>query len=210
MVRPNVDLLPLLPVERDDETWTYRHLETGHRFAISCTQLLGRRLTPAALAAIEDYRHLWEPRGNAVHSALEHWLLHGIEPEDGPYSDWIRPLLQHPCWDAVTVIGVEARMFDLPHDIAGTGDVIVRYADGTVGAWDLKTKNAKSSNRQDVRPQLGFATRALVDHYDLTPSRNAVIWSYPGETRVETVNADECHYAWMDAVESYLWDCRPW
>lgn len=209
MVRPSLDLLPAMPVERDDSTWCYRRTDTGHQFAVSCTQLLGRRKTPAAMAAIEASRHIWEPRGNTVHRALEDWLL-GHEPDCGDYADWVEPLLAHRCWAAVEVIGIECRMFDQPQDVAGTADVLVRYRDGTVGVWDLKTKQAKGSSRQDVRPQLGFATRVLCDWYKLQPSRNAVIWAYPGETRIESHDADECHLAWQDAYESYVWDCRPW
>lgn len=209
--RLQIDLLPPMPVERDDETWTYRRTDTDHQFAISCTQLLGRSKTPAAMAAIEASRHIWEPRGNTVHAALEAWLLDDVQPDqDCPYHDWIRPLLEHRCWQQVTIIGIEARMFDQGHDIAGTADVLVRYADGTVGSWDLKTKQTQRSSKQDVRPQLGFATRVLIDHYRLLPTRNAVLWSYPGECVVETLDASECHLAWQDAVEAYLLDARPW
>ena len=206
---PPLDLLPPMPVERDDESWSYRRTDSGHRFAVSCTQLLGSSKSPAAMAAIEASRHIWEPRGNAAHAALEAWLL-GHQPDCSDYGQWIEPLLSHRCWDAVTIIGIECRLFDQEQDVAGTADVLVRYRDGTVGAWDLKTKQTKKSSRQDVRPQLGFATRVLCDWYGLQPSRNAVLWSYPGECVVESFEADECHMAWQDAHESYLWSSRPW
>lgn len=211
LVRPAIDLLPLMPVVRDDETWTYRRTDTNHQFSVSCTQLLAFDQSLAAAAAIEASRHIWQPRGNGVHAALEAWLLHGTEPDPADtYIDWILPLLSHEAWQRVTVIGIESRMFDMGDDVAGTGDVLVRYEDGTVGAWDLKTKESKRSSRQDVKPQLGFATRVLMDHYRLLPSRCVVLWSYLGQCQLTTHTADECHMAWQDRVEAYDMAMRQW
>lgn len=202
-----------LPIAHDPETWAYSRTDTGHLFPVSITQIIGAvTLTPTDLANIEAYRHIWEPRGNTGHHCLESWLKTGIRPtadDVGAYGDWVYPLIDCPIWQHCEVIASELRVYDMRQNWAGTLDVVVRWHKGGHGVLDLKTKSKLTSSKQDVRPQLGAGTRAVIDHYRLCPERNLVLWSYPGETRPEGLEPQECLDAWDDLFERYKLLHRP-
>lgn len=196
-----------LPLEHDPDTWTYRRSDTGHVFPVSITGIIGAvTLTDADRANIEAYRSNWEPRGNTVHQCLEAWLKTKTRPsadDVADYADWVYPLIDHQIWQHCDVIASEHRVFDMRQNWAGTLDVVVKWHKGGYGVLDLKTKSGTSSKKQDVRPQLGAGTRALIDHYILTMTRNLVLWSYPGEMRPDGFEAQACLDTWSELFDEY-------
>lgn len=201
------------PITRDDTSWSYRRTDTNHTFPVSITQIIGAvTLTDADRANIEAYRHTWEPRGNTVHHCLESWLKTGIRPsadDCGDYADWVYPLIDHQLWQHCTVIASELTVCDMRQNWAGTLDVIVEWHKGGHGILDLKTKSKHGSTKQDVRPQLGAGTRAVIDTYRLSPTRNLALWSYPGQMTPEGFEAQACMDAWADVFSEYVFRFRP-
>ena len=120
-------------------------------FPVSVTGVLSVLKSDFAMDRIEATRATWEPRGNSCHRALELFLLsqrgwsaptpecpleehsraawlHGLDGElealhDGPYANWIKPLLDHVRWNQVQVIASERATCCLTRRIAGTFDV---------------------------------------------------------------------------------------
>ena len=224
-----------LPIARDDASWTYWHTQTGHRFPVSITGVIGRvHKSSIALARIEACREVWEPRGNTCHAALQHfaiarWGLPAIQassssqhlpwpdwqlPPDphgplyGAYGAWIEPLLAEPLWDHVSVIGSELMLFDMQRNVAGTIDLVLRLPDGSCALADLKTLSAKGS-RYDTRPQLGAGIVMAEQHYGLVFSRGLTIWSKPGQCRIQSHTAQECRRSWTGTFAAYEQRWRP-
>jgi hypothetical protein len=196
------------PITRDDTTWSYRRTDTDHTFPVSITQVIGAvTLTDADRANIEAYRASWEPRGNTVHSCLESWLKTTVRPsadDCGAYSDWVYPLIDHQIWQHCTVIASELTVCDMRQNWAGTLDVVVQWHKGGHGILDLKTKSKPGSTKQNVRPQLGAGTRAVIDSYLLQPTRNLALWAYPGQMTPEGFDPQECLDGWSDVFEQYV------
>lgn len=202
-----------LPIDHDPSSWSYSRSDTGHVFPISITGIIGAvTLTDADRDNIEAYRHIWEPRGNTVHSCLESWLKTKVRPsadEVGDFGDWVYPLIDHEVWQHCDVIGAEHRVYDMRQNWAGTLDVVVRWHKGGHGVLDLKTKSKPGSKKQDVRPQLGAGSRALIDLYILSITRNLVLWAYPGEMQPEGFAVQDCLDAWTDLFDQYKLRFRP-
>jgi hypothetical protein len=226
--------LPPLPIERDDSTWTYRLTDRHHWFPVSITGVISRVCKSAeALAWIEAWREVWEPRGNCCHAALQHFanarwagppahwphssLTQGADwssPPDphgpcyGAYGDWIEPLFAEPLWDHVEVLASEVMVFDLVDNVAGTMDLIVRFADGSHGLADLKTLSEKGK-KYDTRAQLGAGILMAQRRYGLLFSRGLTIWAAPGRCQIQTHAANECVERWRQVFETYKAIWRP-
>lgn len=212
-----------LALTRDSATWTYCLLnpqqQVIHQFPVSVTSLISAvTKTPQQMEAIMASRHIWEPRGNTIHQALEvmaHQRFNRNPPPNlsppphGDYGSWIEPLLADPIWDRVTVIGAEVMSYSLRRNVAGTADLVLRFPDGTYGIADLKTQNSKTSSPYDTRPQLGAGVEMIGDHYKLLISRCLTLWSRPGSLTIQTHTADECLQAWLDICELYAMRFRP-
>lgn len=212
-----------LALTRDSSTWTYCLLDqqqrVTHQFPVSVTSLISAvTKTPQQMEAIMASRHIWEPRGNTIHQALEvmtHQRFNPNPPADlspaphGDYGAWIEPLLAHELWDRVSVIGAEVMSYSLRRNVAGTADLVLRFADGTYGIADLKTQSSKTSTPYDTRPQLGAGVEMIGDHYKLLISRCLTLWSRPGSLTIQTHTADECLQAWLDICELYATRFRP-
>lgn len=205
-----------LGLTRCPETWTYRI--NGRLFPVSVTQLISAvTKTPQQMEAIMSSRHIWEPRGNTLHQTLEHWVNQRWNPNPpsldppppGDYTDWIEPLLTHPIWDKVTVVGSELMAYSLRRNVAGTTDLVLQFSDGTYGIADLKTQSSKTSSPYDTKPQLGAGVEMIGDHYNLFFSRCLTLWSRPGTLDIQTHTADECLQAWFNACELYDLRYRP-
>lgn len=206
-------MLSPLPIARDSSSWTYHRTDVPIHYPVSITQVISAvTLTDADRANIERYRPIWEPRGNTVHACLESWLKTQTRPsadDMGDYSDWILPLIDHPFWSKCEVLASELMVYDDSQNWAGTLDLIIRWPDGSHGVCDLKTKSKPNASRQDVKPQLGAGTRAVIDHYTLNPTRNIVLWAAPGITTVTAEDPSECHMAWLDVFDAYCARFRP-
>lgn len=132
-------------------------------------------------------------------------------PSPGDYEPWVTPLLQSPLWDRIAVIGTEVMAYSLPYNVAGTADLVVRFADGTYGIADLKTQSNAKSQPYDTKPQLGAGVDMLGQHYKLLFSRCLTLWSRPGvPLQIQTHDAQSCLDAWLDVVEQYKTRYRPW
>lgn len=217
-VHATLTWLQPLGLTRDSATWTYS-LTNGHQFPVSVTSLISAvTKTPQQMETIMASRHIWEPRGNTIHQALEvmaHQRFNPnppaalLPPPHGDYGTWIEPLLADPLWDQVTVIGAEVMAYSLRRNVAGTADLVLRFPDGTYGIADLKTQSSKTSTPYDTRPQLGAGVEMIGDHYKLLISRCLTLWSRPGSLTIQTHTADECLQAWLDICELYATRFRP-
>ena len=207
-----------LGLTRDPATWTYR-LSNGHQFPVSVTSLISAvTKTPEQMEAIMTSRHIWEPRGNTIHKALEVMAHQRFNPNPPPnlspaphgdYGAWIEPLLSDELWDSISVIGAEVMAYSMRRNVAGTADLVIRFPDGTYGIADLKTQSSERSTPYDTRPQLGAGVEMIGDHYKLLFSRCLTLWSRPGSLVIQTHTADECLQAWLDVCEEYAARFRP-
>lgn len=167
-------------------------------------------------------RHIWEPRGTTVHLALQHYVEHRWNPDStwknppnltsddyAPYADYIEPLLSHDLWQRITPIGSEVMAYCLKRNVAGTADLIFRFADGTYGLADLKTQGSANAKPYDTRPQLGAGVHLVGDRYKLFFSRCLTIWARPGQLQLQTHDAQTCLDAWWDVLEQYEARFRP-
>jgi hypothetical protein len=214
-----------LGLTRDNQAWTYNLSDglTTYRFPVSVTQVISQvTKTPEQMARIMALKDTWEPRGNTVHLALEHFVHHRWNPETtyktpisltsepyATYQDWIDPLLVHPLWDRITPVGSEVMAYCLKRNVAGTFDLVFRFADGTYGLADLKTQSSASSQPYDIRPQLGAGVHMVGDRYGIYLTRCLGLWARPGGLTVQTYKAQECLDAWFDVLEQYEARFRP-
>lgn len=221
--------LPPLPIERDDRTWTYRLTDRHHWFPISITGVIARVCkTEDALAWIEAWREVWEPRGNTCHAALQHfaharwggpqelwpdgqdWSAlpqpHG--EQYGAYGAWIEPLLAEPLWDHIEVVASEVMVFDVVDNVAGTMDLIVRFPDGSYGMADLKSLS-EQGKKYDTRAQLGAGILMAQRRYGLAFSRGLTIWARPGACQIQTHPAEACVSKWKTVLSAYTSEWRP-
>jgi hypothetical protein len=93
-------LPPLVDLEFHADIHRYRYRGNWLRYSVS---RIAQPTTPEQRMRFEETRHVWEPRGNYVHTAAEALLL-GLEPVRGDYGPWIDALKD--CWllkDAETV-----------------------------------------------------------------------------------------------------------
>ena len=218
-----------LPLRRDDSTWTYRLTDREHTFPVSITGVIARVCkNEQALAWIEAWREVWEPRGNTCHAALQHFALHqwqaprrlwpggldASQPVDpwgelyGPYGHWIEPLLAAHLWRHVAVVAAELMLYDLERNVAGTLDLLLRFPDGSYGIADLKSLSGQGK-KYDTRPQLGAGIVMAEHHYRLPISRALTIWACPGRCEIKTHTAAECRRRWTQVFDAYLRDWRP-
>lgn len=201
-----------------DEAHVY-HLPDGHAFPISVTGLISAvTKTPTQMEAIMASKHIWQPRGDLVHLALEvmaHQRWNPSPPPDlqppepGDYEPWVKPLLDHPIWQQVQVVGAEVMAYSLRRNVAGTADLVLKLPDGTYAIADLKTQGSKSASPYDTKPQLGAGVEMIGDHYKLLITRCLTLWNRPGSLTIETHTADECLQAWLDVCEVYAERFRP-
>ena len=218
-----------LPISRDDSTWTYSLTDRHHWFPVSITGVIAKVCkNEDALAWIEAWRDVWEPRGNTCHAALQHFTLHnwqappqlwpaGLDarvPVDpwgepyGAYGDWIAPVLAEPLWGHVQVVASELMLYDAARNVAGTLDLVLRFPDGSYGVADLKSLSEKGK-KYDTRAQLGAGITMSEQHYRVPISRGLTIWAMPGQCEVKTHTAAECRRRWGEVFNSYVRDWRP-
>ena len=122
-----------LPITFDEEL--HQYLDTDREvMAFSVTEIVGFGKDARAMANIEATRHIWEPRGLAVHAAMEA-LAKGADPGSllrTEYDDWIKPLIEHPIWEFSEVLASEFRLCDRRRSIGGSFDLLL---------WDTITES---------------------------------------------------------------------
>ena len=224
---------PIPGLWREEES--HRYWLDEHLFPVSITGVLAHRLSGTAKRAIEAKRSIWEPRGLAVHAALEHYsqarFLVGMNPEEAllcveelpdhhSYRDWILPLLQLPLWDGVEVIASERLTCCADRNLAGAfdGAYLARRpaaaADSGEGArelrvlYDLKTLSAHGRPYSTAAQLGGYMVleAAQGNHYDA----GQTIWSKPGGAWVSGFySREDCLAAWAGAWSRYSSATRP-
>ena len=79
-------LINPLPIEFDEETHRYIWTPTNETMANSVTSITGFDMPESKRKSIEQFKHIWAPRGTAVHKALELFLLHKSVDYDYKYE----------------------------------------------------------------------------------------------------------------------------
>ena len=163
---------------------------------------------PEAERRFQETRHIWEPRGNAVHTYCETLLKGGILWKD-EFKDWTDEL--DDCWllTESEAVAVEYRLCDAKKGIGGSFDFLVRTSNGKLALGDLKTVGSDKaiSQRQPAKAQLGGYLAMLIDHHPgLTVDSCYTLVSGPGRYRLIKSEPDECLMAWVDAWDLFKLD----
>ena len=228
-------LEPIPGLWREERSHRYRLGD--HLFPVSITGVLRHGLSATARRAMEARRSIWQPRGNAVHAALECYsqvrflegrtaaeALLAVEglPQHQTYREWILPLLLLPLWDEVAVIASERLCCCLSRNLAGAFDGAYLSAvppglsppGGEAGGkplrvlYDLKTLSPRG------RP---YSTAAQLGGYMVLESAQGkhydlgqTIWSRPGVARAGHFHSRrKCLAAWTAAWTHYCLSQRP-
>jgi len=203
-------LAPIDGLEFREDIHRYRY--QGQWMAHSVTAVVGGELDATARERIEATRHVWAPRGIAVHAALEAHLL-GQPVEAGEYADWVEPMLDSWLFRDCEVVAVEYRLVDATCSLAGSFDFLLRTASGNLVLGDLKTVGSPSAvnARKPATAQLGGYNFMLAQHYPtLVIDKCVTVVSGPGAVEVKVSDPQECVNAWLDAWDRYqaAWELR--
>lgn len=206
MARPTHSKLldPIEGLEFHEEKHRYRF--KGQWINSSPTTVLGHDMDSYAKQKIEETRHIWQPRGNTLHSCLEQYLLGSAELDPGEYVDWWEPLKKCWLWEDAVVMGVELRLVDAKASLAGSTDFLLKTAKGSVVLGDLKTCATASAtkSRKNADAQLGAYLKMLNQNYPgIYVDRCVTVVSGPGLCRVISSEPDVCSLAWEDALSKY-------
>lgn len=195
-------LEPLKDLEFFSDIHRYRYRGQWMRYSVS---RIAQPTTPEQQARFEETRHIWQPRGNHVHTAAEALLL-GLEPEEGDYKPWVDAL--RSCWllDGAETIAAELGIVIPHHEIAGTFDGLIRAADGGITLLDFKTVQTEAAvdSRKPATAQLGGYLHGLNINYPMiTVGKCCTVVIGPGRSRVISQEPDECFSAWEDRLADH-------
>ena len=228
MPTPHPWLPPIPGLHRRDPEHRYWLGEV--EFPVSVTGVLSVLKSDYAMDRIEATRATWEPRGNSCHRALELFLLsqrgwsaptpeypleehsraawlHGLDGElaalhDGPYADWIQPLVTYERWSAINVIASERPTCCLKRKVAGTFDLAYIDEHGRRILADLKSLGENGST-YSTAAQLGGYMACEASHGVLYDA-GQTIWCRPGQTTFSPLySVAECRTAWAGAWATY-------
>lgn len=194
--------------------------ESKHRYAFdnvwqhhSVTRIIDD-LSDEARAQIEATKggeDGWEARGNAVHAALEQFLLYragqtanGLVMNE-KWADWIEPMVDHWLFEDCIVEAVELRLCDPQKSIAGSLDFIISDKNGDRILGDLKTVKTKAAadRRKPAEKQLGGYLAMLIDSHKYTVDKCVTLIAAPGRAVVKTSKPDDCLSLWLDAWSNF-------
>jgi len=182
-------------------------------FPISVTGVLSCLKSDFAMERIEATRSNWEARGNSCHRALELMLNAFHHPDgeelrdclrelqelaDGPYSDWVQPLIHHDRWWHLQIIASERPTCCLARRVAGTYDTAyIDEANRRVLA-DLKSLGENGSTYSTAAQLGGYM--ALEATHGVMYDAGQTIWCRPGSTTFSPLySRSECLLAWAAA-----------
>lgn len=171
---------------------------------------------------------LYRPRGRAlprripeIRNALAHTLRYAHCPalvgqgpwrptadRYKPFRSTIAPLLDHPIWQSVNVIAAPDLLYLPARPIAGSVDVILQLADGTIAIAGLYCCRQQPALATAVRTELGGFIAAVCDTRRLVPHHAFAIWAGPDEAIVETHHPDVCLGLWVDAIDQHNFAAR--
>ena len=192
-----------LPIFRDEAKHKYCWEPTGEWLAFSTTQACNDK-SPAAMANIEKYRHIWEPRGVHVHWTLQQKMLGDPNPDPGEFKEWVEPLMNHEYWKCFEPWAVEYMLCDLSKSVGGQLDLLgYDHAVNQLVLIDLKTQG-KNKGIYSTDAQLGSYVDALANHHGIVVDACRTVWSRPGKTVIgEIQDPLTCRLAWADAWEKF-------
>ena len=195
--------LDSLPIEFDEETHRYIWTPTNEIMINSVTSITGFDMPADKRKSIESFKHIWAPRGTAVHKALECFLLKKDISDDTTYDDWIVPLLSHQYFqEFFEPLAVEYRVVDLKHSIGGTLDAygIDKRTNKRV-LMDLKTQSNPNANAYSTNEQLGGYYSMLMKN-DIQVDECRTVWCRPNKTTVgEFQDPAKCYSDWVDKLD---------
>jgi hypothetical protein len=201
---------PIDGLEFHEEIHRYRY--QGQWMAHSVTAVVGGELDATARERIEATRHVWGPRGTAVHGCLEAHLL-GQPVEPGEYDAWVEPMLDSWLFRDCEVVAVEYRLVDPRRSLAGSFDFLLRTASGSLVLGDLKTVGSANAvaSRKPASEQLGGYLLMLADHHPwLTVDKCVTAVSGPGTFDLKVSEPQACADAWLEAWDRHQaeWQLR--
>ena len=204
MITTKPSKLQPLPIGFDEERHRYTWQPTGEVMAYSVTEIVGASKDAHALRNIEATRHVWEPRGLAVHAAMEAFA-NGADPNSllgTEYDAWVKPLIEHPFWEFSEVLATEFRLCDRRKSIGGSFDLLAWDTLGECTVLiDLKTQGP-SGRPYDTSAQLGGYVAMGNDQLKLKVDQCCTLWCKPGETTLgEDQQVDHCLMAWDEAYD---------
>ena len=196
-------LLNPLPIEFDEETHRYIWTPTNETMANSVTSITGFDMSESKRKSIEQFKHIWAPRGTAVHKALECFLLDKQIPEQPKYDDWIVPLLTHQYFqEFFKPLAVEYRVVDLKNSIGGTLDAYgIDTRTNKKVLMDLKTQSNPNANAYNTNEQLG-AYYSMLGSNNIQVDECRTVWCRPNKTVVgEYQDPQQCYSDWVDKLD---------
>ncbi len=204
-------MLNALPIKLHEAEHSYEWLGSpSHPEKVilekSVTEVCGWDNSREKTARIAATRDIWEPRGLACHSALEKFFKSGVkETNEGPYKNWINPLLRKEYWYEFQPLLVEGRLCDLKKSVGGSLDVLGLDKEGKVILMDLKT-TSRSGRTYSTDRQLGAYASMFIDHYRMPIDEIRTIWCTPSKTTISPdQGVDKCIKAWLDCWQLYNW-----
>jgi hypothetical protein len=192
-------LEPLIDLEFHADIHRYRYRGNWMRYSVS---RIAQPTTPEQRMRFDETRHIWEPRGNHVHTAAEALLL-GLEPEEGEYKSWIDAL--RSCWllEGAETLATEFGVVIPHHEVAGTFDGLIKTADGNTVLLDFKTVQTDKAvdSRKPATAQLGGYLHGLnVNKPAIAVDKCCTVVIGPGKSKVITEDPDVCFSAWEDRL----------
>jgi hypothetical protein len=183
-----------------DHTYWYQ----GKRLHYSVSQIADP-LDDRSRAYVESKRHIWEPRGNTVHDALE-CFSKGQPVDAGKYGEWVDAMLEHWLLRDAEVIASEYSVCDPEHSIGGKFDSLIKTVKGTTALVDLKTVETRDAVRlrKPASCQLGGYLENLQRFHLLWVDRCVTFVVGPGLARVVPSDPDECVAEWQAARDCFL------
>ena len=130
-------MLPPIPgLEFHEENHRYRYQDRWLTWSVS---RIASPLDRRSQAYINSTKHIWEPRGNTVHAALESILKKEQIVDAGEYGQWVNAMQQSWLLQGCEVLASEYSVCDPKRLIGGQLDFILRTSKGTLVLGDLKT-----------------------------------------------------------------------
>ena len=191
-----------------------RMKDTGELIPWGTTQICSWDMSKEAMKSIGDTKHIWEPRGNALHDSAQAFLEGKPMPDPGVYSEWIDPLVNHPIWKKFSPIAVELRMVSPDRFFTGAFDCLLegpsRDGDTIRVLADFKTLSKPHSPTRKLSRQLGSYLSLLLDTEQISVSKCMGIFCRPGSVELTVEEPDDCLGAWADCLDVFKKTLPDW
>ena len=193
--------VPHLTFDPDKHRYHYK----GERMRWSVSKIASP-LSARSEAYINSTKHIWEPRGNTVHAALESILKGDQIVDAGEYGQWVNAMQRSWLLQGCEVLASEYSVCDPQRLIGGQLDFILRTSKGTLVLGDLKTVQTVESvdRRKPADAQLGGYLEMLQGFHDLWVDRLVTFVVGPGRCRVLSSEPDACVEKWQAARQLFM------